>query len=209
MALEAVFINYMLAQTSDATAAIAAFSIYYRVMMFAVMPIIAASVAALPYTARQFGRGNLAGIRKGFREISLATAAYIVLLVAPATWFAGPPVAGMLAEEPLTAVFATFALRLTPLACLLSIPFFICRPIFEGLGRGRPGLIMALLRYVVLTVPMAFAGVAAARAWGYSGFYGLMLGLLAASALASLVFHLWLVAYLRQVPLEVASAPAR
>jgi len=209
MALESVFINYVLTRTSDATAAVAAFSIYYRVMMFAVMPIIAASVAALPYTARQFGRGNLAGIRLGFRQISLATAGYIVLLVAPFTWFAGPALADMLAEESMTAVFATFALRLTPVACLVSIPFFICRPIFEGLGRGRPGLFMAVLRYVILTVPMAYAGVAMARSMGQPGFYGLMLGLLVASTLSSMVFHGWLVVYLQRLRLEVASTPAR
>ena len=62
-----------------------------------------------------------------------------LLLVAPATWFGGPPLAAMLAENPLTAEFASFALRLVPLACLATIPFFICRPIFEGMGQGHPG----------------------------------------------------------------------
>jgi Na+-driven multidrug efflux pump len=198
MALEASFVNLVLATTGNPTASIAAYSIYYRVMMFAVMPLIAASVAALPYTARHFGSGDLVAIRRGFTEVSLGGAAYTILLVAPATWFGGPPLAALLAENPLTAEFATFALRLVPLACLATVPFFICRPIFEGMGQGRPGLWMSVLRYMILTVPFAFGGVALARALDQPGFYGLMVGLMVATALSSGVFHAWLLAALRR-----------
>jgi Na+-driven multidrug efflux pump len=198
MALEASFVNLVLATTEHPTASIAAYSIYYRVIMFAVMPLIAASVAALPYTARHHGAGDLEAIRRGFWEVSLGGAAYTVLLVAPAAWFGGPPLAAVLAEEPITGVFAAFALRLVPLACLASIPFFICRPIFEGMGQGHPGLWMSVLRYLVLTVPLAFGGVALARTLDQPGFYGLMVGLLAAAALSSAVFHAWLLAALRR-----------
>lgn len=208
MALESTFINAVLASTRNATAAIAAFAIYYRVMMFALMPIIAASVAALPYTAKQFGLGNLPAIRQGFRQISLTLALYCLLVVAPLTWYGGPPLTRFLAEEPLTAVFAAFALRLTPVACLVSIPFFICRPIFEGMGRGRPGLLMALLRYVILTAPFALAGVRLAAAWGYPEFNGLVFGLVAATAFSSAAFHGWLVLHLRRAGPEVVILPA-
>jgi len=199
MALESTFINAMLAGSRDATAAIAAFSIYYRVMMFAIMPIIAASVAVLPFTAKQFGLGNLHAIRRGFGQISLTMAAYCLLVVAPLTWFGGPPLARAMAEEPFTSVLATFALRLTPVACLLGIPFFVCRPVFEGMGRGRPGLMVALLRYAVLTVPSALAGVRLAAAWGYPEFHGLLFGLLAATAFSSAAFHGWLAITLHRV----------
>jgi len=209
MALESTFINALLAGTRNATAAIAAFSIYYRVMMFAIMPIIAASVAVLPYTARQFGLGNLDAIRKGFRQISLTMVGYSLLVVAPLTWFGGPPLASAMAEEPLTSALATFALRLTPLACLVGIPFFVCRPVFEAMGRGRPGLLVALLRYAVLTVPSALLGVRLAAAWGYPAFHGLLLGLLAATAFSSAIFHGWLAAYLRRARPEVVTSPAR
>ncbi len=198
MALESSFINAVLATTADATPAIAAYSIYYRVLMFALMPMIAASVAALPFTARHFGRGDMDTVRRGFREASLAAAAYSLFLVAPAAWFGGPALAALLAEEPATARFAGFALQVTPLACLASIPFFLCRPTFEGMGRGRPGLWMALLRYLVLTVPMAFGGVRLAQHLGWPGFHGLIFGLVAATALSSAVFHAWLLAALRR-----------
>jgi Na+-driven multidrug efflux pump len=212
MALESSFINVVLAATANATAAIAAYSIYYRVMMFALMPMIAASVAALPFTARHYGRKDMETVRRGFREASLAAVGYSLLLVAPATWFGGPPLAALLAEEPATASFAAFALRVVPLACLASIPFFLCRPTFEGMGQGRPGLWMALLRYLVLTVPLAFGGVRVAQSLGWPGFHGLVFGLVAASAISSAIFHAWLLAALRQATREAdaaAAAPAR
>ena len=39
------------------------------------------------------------------------------------------------------------ALRLVPLSCLIGVPFLLCRPVFEGMNRGKPGLVMAALRY--------------------------------------------------------------
>jgi Na+-driven multidrug efflux pump len=197
MALESSVVNAILAATPDAKPAIAAYSIYYRLVMFALMPMIAASVAILPYTARHFGRGDLATVRSGLREIGLAATAYSILLVAPLAWFGGPPLARLLAEEPATAEFAGFALRVIPLACLASIPLFICRPVFEGMQRARPGLWVAILRYLILAGPFALAGARLARAFGIPDFHGLVLALVAASALASLIFHLWLSATLK------------
>ena len=107
--------------------------------------------------------------------------------------------AHLLAEEPITAELAAFVLRLSPLACLVSIPFFLCRPTFEGIQRGRPGLIMAAVRYIVLTLPFAYGGARLAEAWGYPALYGLVLGLVVATALSSIVFHAWMSAALRAI----------
>ena len=199
MAMESSLVNFVLATTADATSAIAAYSIYYRVMMTALMPVIAASVAVLPFTARFYGQGDLLTVRRGFREIVLASVGYVVVVVTPVTWFLGPAIASALAEEVQTARFATFALRLTPLACLVSVPFFLCRPTFEGLQRGRPGFIMAGLRYGILAAPFAFGGARLAERFGGSGFHGMLLGLIAATALVSAIFFVWMRATLRQL----------
>ena len=52
------------------------------------------------------------------------------------------------------------------------------RPVFEGMQRGRPGLVMALVRYLVLTVPLAWAGSRAAAALDLPQLYGMLLGLM-------------------------------
>jgi hypothetical protein len=84
-----------------------------------------------------------------------------------------------------------------PLACFSGALFLLCRPVFEAMNRWRPGLAMAGLRYLLLTVPLAWAGIVIADRLGYEPLYGLIVGLLATAALSSTAFTLWLRAALR------------
>jgi len=192
MAAETAVINGLLATGKHATEAIAAYSIFHRIIIFALNPIIAASVALLPYSALRFGEQNFAGIRRGLRQIGMATVAYTVVLVAPTVYPAAPWIARRLAESPITVEYTTFVLRTVPFACLLGAPFLLLRPIFEGMQRGTPGLVMAGLRYIVLTPLAAWLGILVAESQGHPGLYGLAIGLLVAAAASSFVFSVWL-----------------
>ncbi|HXU12364.1 MAG TPA: MATE family efflux transporter, partial [Candidatus Binatia bacterium] len=150
------------------------------------------AVAVLPFVARRFGEGDIESVRRGMRQITLAAAAYCIVLVTPALLLGGPRLARALAESARTADLATIALRFCPLACLVMVPFVLCRPAFEGLQRGRPGLTMAVLRYAVLTIPCAFLGMQAAAALSAEPLYGLLGGLVVASSASSAVFLAWL-----------------
>ena len=119
------------------------------------------------------------------------SAAYCVL-VAPLLYFAAPLLSAWLAEAELTAEYATIALRLAPIACLASVPFILSRPVFEGLGRGTPGLVMAVGRYLVLAAPMAWAGMKVGEAYGWPAVAGLVAGLIVASLIMGIVFAAWL-----------------
>jgi Na+-driven multidrug efflux pump len=208
MAVEASVVNRLLAGLPDSTSSIAAYGIYYRVVQFAVMPIIATSVAVLPFVARRFGAGDVEGVRRGLREAILAGVGYCLFLVLPAMLLFGGTIARWLAEAQRTADLTRLALWLAPFAALSHVPFQLCRPAFEGLQRGRPGLVMAVFRYVVLMVPLALAGKAVAEAAGVSPLLGLIGGLIAASALASAVFLVWMRRALRALRPAVAAAAA-
>lgn len=196
MASETAIVNGLLSRLDRGTEAIAAYAIFYRVFQFAVMPAIAAAVAMLPFAARRFGAGDVAGVRDGLRQVHFAGIAYVALS-APFLWLGAAPLARALAESSSTAEFATFAVRVVPLGCLAAFPFFLVRPVFEAMGHGRPGLVMAALRYLVLTAPLAWAGVRIAPRLGWPPFHGLVLGLVVASAIASAVFTVWIGAALR------------
>ncbi len=199
MALESSLVNWLLSTQPQATSSIAAYSIYYRIMIFAAMPIIAISVATLPYVARRFGEGDIRAIRLGMRQVALLALGYCVLLVAPALLLGGPALARMLAESPLTAELTRGALWLAPLGCLTMIPFQLYRPAFEGMQRGRPGLVIAVFRYLVLTAPCGLAGMWGAEALRMPPLFGLLVGLIAASAASSGLFTAWYVRTLRAV----------
>jgi putative MATE family efflux protein len=205
MAAETAVINALIATMQNATEAIAAYSIYYRVVMFAINPIIAASVALLPFSAKRIGKGDIAGLKQGLREVGVVSAIYTLGIVGPVMIFAGPTLARWLAETPLTAEYATFALRLVPIATLVSAPFLLVRPVFEGMGRGRPGLTMASIRYLGLTLPIAWGGVWTATAIGQPQLYGLMMGLLLVAAITSGIFAAWLRSALNAVQRRIAT----
>ncbi|MDX1388177.1 MAG: MATE family efflux transporter [Acidobacteriota bacterium] len=192
MAGEMFIVNGLLARMEHATESIAAYSIFHRVVLFTLNPIIAASVALLPYSATRFGEGDPEGARKGLRETMLFAMAYSIVVVAPVTLPLASSIAGWLAESPLTAQYASFCLRLVAPACLLGAPFLMCRPVFEGMRRGNPGLVMAAIRYIVLTPVVAWLSIELSVAAGWPGLYGLMGGLLAVSAVTSLAFYGWL-----------------
>lgn len=196
MAAETALINFLLSKTPHPTETIAAYSIFSRVVLFSLNPVIAVGVALLPYVAIRFGLGDFPGIRKGLREGGLATTAYSIAVVGPLMLLTAPTLAEWLSETPLTTEYATFALRLVPLACFLGGPFLLCRPVFEGMQRGTPGLVMATFRYVVLTAPVAWWGMRVAGDMDHPGLYGLIIGLLGVAALTSGAFLVWLIAAL-------------
>lgn len=209
MAAETAFINTLLASLEHATEAIAAYSIYFRVVMFALTPIIATGVAMLPYAARLFGEGDLAGIRRGLRDAELASVLYSLAVVGPVTLAGGPWLAEWLTESGITRDYTVFALRLVPMICLAGAPFLLCRPVFEGMNRGTPGLVIAVLRYVVLTLPLAWLGVQVSRSLGRPDLFGLLIGVLVAAVVASAVFALWLQAALRPQRAQAARSTVR
>ena len=64
---------------------------------------------------------------------------------------------------------------------------------------GRPTVIMAVLRYVVLALPLAFLGRELAGPWGATTFQGLMMGLLVATLIGSLVYLIWVEKFLKEI----------
>jgi len=192
MAGETAIVNALLTGMQHSTEAIAAYSIYYRITLFALNPVIAGGVALLPYVARRLGEGDPWGARRGLQETGMASAIYSVLVVAPVVLLSAPWLAAWLAETPITRDYTEITLRFAPLACLFLAPFLLCRPVFEAMNRGRPGLVVASLRFAVFTVPAAWLGMRIAERMGHPALYGLVVGLLVVSAVTSGAFYLWL-----------------
>jgi len=205
MAAETAVINALLALGPDDTSAIAAYSIYYRIMMFAAMPMIAVSVAMLPYAAKRIGEKDGEGLRNGLWQAGVVSVVYSIGIMLPAVLLWGDTLANWLSETPLTAEYTAFSLRVVPVASLALAPFILCRPVFEAMGRGKPGLYMAILRYAVLTLPAAYLGMRVAADNGQPGLYGILLAMVVVAVISSLMFSAWL---RRELPSAIASGGA-
>jgi len=205
MAGESGIVNALLVAGEHGKEALAAYAVYYRVFSFVVMPAIAASVAMLPFAARRFGARDVAGIRSGLREAHAAGVVYVAV-VAPILYFAAEPLARQMTASTTTLSFLVPAVRFIPVGALIAMPFFLCRPVFEGLGLGRPGLVLSILRYVVLAAPAAFWGVHLAAARGISPVLGVALGVSGAAVLSSAAMLLWTRSLLSRQALSSESA---
>lgn len=191
MSAETAVINALLAGEPDGTSAIAAYSIYYRVMMTAAMPMIAMSVAMLPFAAKRIGRNDGAGLYRGLWQAGVVSVTYTIGIMVPAVWLWGDRLARWLSEAPLTAEYTAFGLQIVPIASLALAPFILCRPVFEAMGRGRPGLYMAILRYLILTVPAAYLGMLVANRYGQPNLYGILVAMVVVAVVSSAIFSVW------------------
>jgi len=208
MAAEGAVVNGLLARSATPTESLAAWSIYYRYSIFFLMPIIACGVALLPFCARAWGKRDLRTIRRAWRDVTLAAAAYALVVVAPLALLFNDAMVARFVQAEVTRSLASWSLQFLPLACLIAIPFFACRPVFEGMQRGTPGMVMAFLRYAVLTAPLAWLGASLAPRLGLAQMQGLVLSLLVVSLICSVIFLAWMWRALSAAESALAADPA-
>lgn len=207
MSTESFLVNWVLSRFEDSTAAIAAYAIYHRAIMLSLMPVIATGVAVLPFVARMAGEGRYDEVRSQIKNAFFLAFGFVVVVVVPSTWLGADWVASVLSKGAKTRDLASFAIRYAvPLGALVSIPFILCRPTFEALQRGGPGLVMAFIRYLCLSAPLALLGAHIARSLDQDPFGGLIFGLLSGSLLVSIGFLGWLVRTLQVLGAEPTDA---
>ncbi len=185
MALESQVVNLLLKRLPDAVSLLAAWSIFDRSARFLAMPLIASGVALLPLVARSWGAGDRAGVRREIRTAGLAGAIYAVVFVAPAAFLLGPWVADQLSEAEHTRSLAQATMPVLPLAVLAMVPVLQLRPVFDGIGRPKTGLLISLVRSAVFVVPLVGAGAWFAPQAGLSELVGACWGFAAGLALSS------------------------
>ena len=181
MSTESFWVNFLLSNIENSTAAIGAYGIYFRVAMLAQMPLIACSVAVLPYVARHSKSGGLFKIQKGLREANAIGILYTLLIVFPITFWGTDSILRLLTDTEALFDYGRFAIRITPFICLTSIPIIFGKPLYEGFQSPRPVTVLAILRNIIFAIPFCFLGIHFAPNYNFNPFEGLMLGLLTAT----------------------------
>ncbi|MCB0338165.1 MAG: polysaccharide biosynthesis C-terminal domain-containing protein [Bdellovibrionales bacterium] len=184
MSLETSLVNFFLARVPNSTSAIAAYGIYYRVMLLALMPMIASTVALLPFVGRLYQRQAFDSIKRTYLGIMGIGAIYTLTIVLPLSYFADEPILNLLTETSAMIDYGTFAIKIVPWVCLASVPFIFGKPLFEGFHRGRPVILLAILRYVLLAVPGCAIAVFIAPLFNVDAFRAVMWSLVLTSITA-------------------------
>lgn len=135
--------------------AVASMTILSSIMQFILMPLMGLSQGAQPIISYNFGARKPQRVREAFRCLLFSCAAFSMTLWALAMLF--PRVFIMLFNtDPQLVDYACWALRIY----LLGIGIFgiqiACQQTFIALGNAKTSLFLAILRKIILLVPMIY-----------------------------------------------------
>lgn len=135
--------------------AVGAMAILTSVMQFSMLPLMGLTQGAQPIESYNYGAGNLERVSKVFRLLLISCLCYSTLLWAVSE-FAPWIFAGMFTNDAGLMQFSEWALHIYMSASLLFGAQIACQQTFIALGNAKCSLFLALLRKVILLIPLIF-----------------------------------------------------
>ena len=135
--------------------AVGAMTVLSSVMQFALLPITGMTQGSQPIVSYNYGAGKLDRVRSAFFNLLKCSVAYAVILWALAMLF--PQIfMHMFTTDPKYIAMGTWAMRVyTAGICVMGVQY-ACQQTFVALGNARTSLCLALLRKVILLIPLIF-----------------------------------------------------
>jgi len=135
--------------------AVAAMGVSHKVNMLPLQVCMGFSQGIMPLVSYNYASGN----RKRMKDSILFAMGIIVPAMAAVTvgyWFGAPTLIRMFMENPEIIAYGTAFLRAMCMGLTFLCVDFMAVGVFASLGRGKNSLIFALLRKVVLEIPLLF-----------------------------------------------------
>ena len=137
------------------TAAVGAMTVCSSMMMLMWLPAQGLAQGAQPIISYNFGAGNFPRVKKTCRLLLLVTMVYMVAFWGLVQLFPGAAV-GVFNDDPALTSTAVWALRIYLAGMCVFWLQCACQQIFVALGQAKVSLFFALLRKVILLVPLIF-----------------------------------------------------
>ena len=132
---------------------IAVMGLIIRLQQFAFMPVIGISQGLLPIIGYNFGARKYPRIKEALLKGGAAGTAFMTVM--GILFFAYPQVfLGIFTDDPRIMDMGVEALRYMVLMYPLIAGIVVSRTLFQAIGRGMPALLLALLREVILYIPL-------------------------------------------------------
>lgn len=135
--------------------AVGAMTILSSVMQFSMLPLQGLSQGAQPIASFNYGAGKLDRVLKTFKVLLISCLGYSTLLWAMAV-FAPQIFTGIFTQSPELAAYTERAMRVYMFASCLFGAQIACQQTFVALGKALISLFLALLRKIILLVPLIF-----------------------------------------------------
>lgn len=135
--------------------AVGAMTILSSLMQVMSMPIQGLTQGAQPIVSYNYGARNLDRVKKAFKLLLITCMTYAVLFWAAMMLFPNIFVA-MFASDPELANFTVWALRIYMSMIFVMGAQTACQQTFIALGQAKVSLFLALLRKIVLLIPLIY-----------------------------------------------------
>jgi putative MATE family efflux protein len=135
--------------------AVGAMTICSSVMQVLWLPIQGLGQGGQPIISYNYGSGALDRVRKAYRLVLTCCAAYMLVVWALAEAFPGALVA-IFNDDPELTAMAVWALRIYLAGLCIFWIQSACQQTFVALGQAKTSLFIALLRKVILLIPLIF-----------------------------------------------------
>jgi putative MATE family efflux protein len=188
MSILAIFINGLLVATAG-TDAVAVYTAGWRVVFFAIIPMVAISTAVISVAGAAYGARKFEKIRTA-HTFSITLGIAIALIVSALTYIFARQIAGIFTYSADSAHLAPEIAAFLAVMCLFY-PFIppgvMSGAIFQATGRGMASLVMTVLRNLVFIAVFAYLfGIVL----GY-GEHGVWWGIVAGDICGGAVAFLW------------------
>lgn len=135
--------------------AVGSMTICSSVMQFSMLPLMGMCQGAQPIISFNYGAKKIGRVSTAFRLLLLSCLGYSTLLWA-VSMFAPQVFTGIFTQDPALTDYAVWALRIYMAASLMFGAQIACQQTFISLGDSKTSLFLALLRKVILLIPLIY-----------------------------------------------------
>jgi putative MATE family efflux protein len=181
--------------TVAGTDAVAVYSAGWRVVMMAILPIIAVGTAVVAVAGVSYGARNTENLLIT-HNYSIKVGLAVAIITSTLTFLFADYISMIFAYSPQTAYLAPSIAAFLQVMCIFYIfvpPGVMSGSIFQGLGKGVNSLILTVLRQFVFVAVFAYI-LAIHLGWGQQGVWW---GIVAGNATGSVVAFTWARLYIK------------
>lgn len=135
--------------------AVGAMTILTSVMQFSMMPLQGLTQGMQPIVSYNFGAGNGERVRKAFQLTLVSCLVYSTMIWA-VSMFAPGLLARLFTEEEALLSYTAWALRIYMAASCIFGAQIACQQTFLALGNAKASLFLAVLRKIILLIPLIY-----------------------------------------------------
>lgn len=165
--------------------AVAAYGIATRVEMFALIFMMATSIAIGPFVGQNAGAGRIDRVKEAVRFALQANFAYGLVLAVILALF-GAQIAGIFSDESDVIRVAAFYMLIVPVTYPVLAVVNIGSQTFNSLARPMPAMVIGAMKSMLVQVPLAYLGAEIA------GIQGVFAAMAASSVIVAVIAYVWL-----------------